>query len=123
MGSGGGDRPSRVSHASIRNNNSGLSKKKRMTFKSSGSSGAQKVEVTDKRTRSKLSGNIGSTGGGSLKMGSSNSACLAAQAPKIIQKKIKLGCFGVRKSETSQDSLNNRGINSIRSQHMNSASQ
>ena len=40
-----------------------------MTFKSSGSSGAQKVEAADKRTRSKLSGNIGSTGGGSLKMG------------------------------------------------------
>ena len=77
-----------------------------MNFKSIGSSGAPK-----------LSGKTGTVGQGSLKMGSSNSASLAAQAPKIIQKKIKLG-FGVRKSDSSQDSLNNRGkgINSIRSQ-------
>lgn len=84
-----------------------------MNLKTTGSSSLQNVELAGKRTRSKLSGKISASGGNpKLSAYASNSL---GQAPKIIQKKIKLGQGG-RKSETSQDSMKNREINSIRSQ-------
>ena len=71
-----------------------------MTIKSMGTSGQHKGDMAEKRTRSKLSSKMSSSGSG-MKMGCS---AYVSQAPKIIQKKIKLG-FGARKSETSQESM------------------
>lgn len=69
--------------------------------------------MLEKRARSKLSGKI-------ISSFVSNVAVdrLFGQAPKKIQKKVKIG---VRKSETSQESIK-IGINSIKCQHTKSAS-
>ena len=67
-----------------------------MTIKSIVTSGQQKGDMVEKRARSRLSSKMSSSGSG-LKLGYS---AYASQAPKVIQKKIKLG-FGARKSETS----------------------
>ena len=74
-----------------------------MTIRSIVTAGQQQkgADMAEKRARSKLSGKmISCSSSGGLKMGFS--AYATSQAPnKIIQKKIKLGFVGARKSETS----------------------